>query len=262
MPREFVPYATIDPSCIQFAIKTGSDNLSMVYGQNCLDMAFVTPACITNWPRVTGDGNFGTMWGPAEESKAKYTLDLTNVSRTGDTAATTDVWEHFTRFLDEIDNKLLDFVYQNQQRILNRKNLSRDEIKMLQIRSVRPKYDKTTGQLINYTFQMSTPKYCPDGMGGRYMRMPTVCDYTGRVLPNGTVAPGDAVSATCYAKQVYTGVGGDKFGIHWSFCDVAVVCQRAAVEHNRLHVSAFQNVAFDGASAYKDMECTSDCSNF
>lgn len=36
----------------------------------------------------------------------------------------------------------------------------------------------------------------------------------GKVLPSsGTVAPGDVVAVTMFANQVYTGVGGDKFGI-------------------------------------------------
>ena len=42
-----------------------------------------------------------------------------------------------------VDERLLDFVQQNQLKILGRKNLSREEVKMLQISTIRPKYDKT-----------------------------------------------------------------------------------------------------------------------
>ena len=127
-------------------------------------------------------------------------------------------------------NKLLDYVHNNQLKILGRKNLTREEVKMLQIRSVRPKYDKMSGALIGHSWQTTTSKYTWDGMGGKIARSVNVCDKEGVVVPNGTVAPGDVVAATAYVNQVYTGVGGDKFGIHWSFEDVSVVCQRAKLE--------------------------------
>ena len=63
---------------------------------------------------------------------------------------------------------------------LSRKNLTRDEVKMLQIRSVRPKYDKHSGALNGHNINLSTPKYAWDGMGGKYARYITVCDHKGQ----------------------------------------------------------------------------------
>eukprot|EP00961_Rhodomonas_salina_P085362 1146446-Rhodomonas_salina.1 len=68
--------------------------------------------------------------------------------------------------MSAIDDKLLDFVFQNQLKVLGRKNLSKEEVKMLQIRSVRPKYDKMTGTLNGHTINLTTSKYAWDGMGG------------------------------------------------------------------------------------------------
>ena len=84
-----------------------------------------------------------------------------------------------------------------------------------------------TGSLTGHNVQLSTSKFAWDGLGGKYERMISVCDHTGSVVAGGVVQPGDVVAATMYANQVYTGVGGDKFGIHWSFEDVQIVCQRS-----------------------------------
>ncbi len=221
-----------DFNAAEIVLSLGTDRankplIAMTHGPNCTDVAVVTPACVTNWPRVTGDGNFGTMWGPTDIMKAKFSLDLTDGDING--SPNTD-YETLATMMETIDDKLLDFVHNNQLKILGRKNLSREEVKMLQIRSVRPKYDKLTGALTGHSIQMSAPKYAYDGMGGRVARNITICDKEGVVVPHGTVAPGDVVAATMFANQVYTGVGGDKFGIHWSFEDVAVVCQRTKLE--------------------------------
>jgi hypothetical protein len=191
---------------------------------NVSNVAVVTPPCITLWPRCTGTGNFGTTWGPSEVTKSKYTLDLT------DNPIGTEFNNAFDEMADRlevVDDSLLKFVFANQQRILGRKNLSIEELKMLQIRSVRPKHDKQTGDPTGRSFQLNSPVYRSDGVNGKFIQRINICDKDGTVITNGNVCPGDAVAATMYAAQVYTGVGGDKFGIQWSFEDVQVVCQRA-----------------------------------
>jgi len=210
------------------------------------EVAMVTAPSVTLWPRCSGDGNFGTMWGPTDITKAKFTLDL-NDAPIGDTP--NQDFESFKQKIEAIDDKLLHFVTENQLKILGRKNLTADEIKMLQIRSVRPKIDKHSGVLNGHTINLSTPKLAWDGVGGKYARQIQVCDHKGATIPNGTIAPGDVVAATIFANQVYTGVGGDKFGIHWSFQSVSVVCQRAALEQTA-EVSAFTNFDWPMAQPY------------
>jgi len=249
MGRTFTPFTTIDAKQVFFAMgpeRNGKPVVAMVYGDYSGEVAVVTPACVTNWPRCTGDGNYGTMWGPTDVTKTKFTLDLTDAPIKN---AENTLFVDFTTLLTAIDDKLLDFVFANQLKLLGRKNLSRDEVRMLQIRTVRQKFDKTTGQQNGNTLQLSAAKFVWDGMGGKVVKTVSVCDRTGQVLPGGNVASGDVVAATMYATQIYTGVGGDKFGIHWSFDDVSIICQRSKLEL-KTEVSAFQNIEYAFAQDY------------
>ena len=246
--RVFKPLNLVEVGSLQFSMgadRNGKATVSMINADGS-EVAMVSAPAITMWPRCTGDGNFGTMWGPQDVTKAKFTLDLTD-SPINETP--NEDFNTFRTLMDSIDERLLDFATENQLRLLGRKNLSRDEVKMLQIRTIRPKYDKMSGALTGHSINLSTPKYAWDGMGGKYARSVTVCDCKGNAIPEGQVAPGDVVAATVFANQVYTGVGGDKFGIHWSFQDVAVICQRANLEV-KTHVQAFTGESWGMAKPY------------
>ena len=259
--KHFYKHADLNPAEIAFSLGTdrsGKTTVSMIYQPAGGDVAMVSAPGVTLWPRVSGDGNFGTMWGPTDVTKAKYTLDL------NDTPINEQPNEEFAAFMakmEMIDDRLLDFVTENQLKILGRKNLSRDEVKMLQIRTVRTKYDKHSGVLNGHAINLSTPKFAWDGMGGKYARTITVCDHKGAAVPQGQVAPGDVAAATIYANQVYTGVGGDKFGIHWSFMDVSVVCQRSNLEQ-KSEVSAFMDSNWAFAKPYVDQVSEVSASNY
>lgn len=258
--KRYVNYQEFKPDEIHFALGTdrqGKATIQMYYSESAADVAVVSPACVTNWPRVTGDGNFGTMWGPTDIQKAKFTLDLTDAAIN---EAQNDTFLTFANMLTAVDDKLLDFVQNNQLKILGRKNLSREEVKMLQIRTVRPKYDKNSGALAGHSVQMSSSKFTWDGCGGKMPRVINVCDHTGAVLPTGTVQPGDVVAATMFANQVYTGVGGDKFGIHWSFEDVQVVCQRSRLAQ-KTEVPGFQANTYAFSMPYTEPSLPAACNN-
>lgn len=247
--REFMRIENVNVDEIQFVV--GMDRLQrprfgITYGSNGATLAVVTPALITLYPKVNGDGNLGSMFGPTEAIKTKYLLDLTDTPITG---TENKHFETLAAFMNKVDDKLLDFVYQNQLKVMGRKNLSREEVKMLQIRTVRAKYDKNSGALVAHSVNLSCPKYAWDGVGGRFERRINVCDSSGAVVPDGVVSPGDAVAATILADMVYTGVGGDKFGIHWSFRDVQVVAQRSALEV-KTHVAEFAGYEYDFATPY------------
>ena len=247
--KHFIKHQDFDTAQIQFALgadRNGKVTINMTYQPMGGEVAMVSAAAITQWPRCSGDGNFGTMWGPQDITKAKFTLDLSDgaINEQPNTE-----FLSFMQKLEQIDDKLLDFVTENQLKILGRKNLSRDELKMLQIRTIRAKYDKMTGVLNGHSINLSTAKFCWDGMGGKYARAVVVCDHTGKTVPNGQVAPGDVVAATIYANSVYTGVGGDKFGISWSFEDVQVVCQRSRLARPT-EIPAFREQVYDFAADY------------
>jgi len=248
--RHYMSIDEFEASKVAFVLgqdSKGKPNISCHMNSNGADVALVTPACITNWPRVNGDGDYGTMWGPTDPMRAKFTLDLTDAPVTD--SSPNAQFEAFATLVDRVDDTLLDFVCDNQLKLLRRKNLSREEVKMLQIRSVRPKYDKMSGALTGHTLRLTTPKFAYDGMGGKYARTIAVCDYTGQVIESGSVCPGDIVAATIYVNQVYTGVGGDKFGVHWAFEDVQVVCQRAHTLQ-KTQVPAFNTHEYAFAKPY------------
>ena len=212
------------------------------------EVAIMTPACITHWPRVTGDGNFGTMWGPEDITKAKFQLDLTDAWI--NQKANPD-WETFATLLSAIDGKLLDFISNpdNQCRLLGRRNLSREEVRMLQIPSVKAKYDKMSGNLIGHSVQLNAPKFIFDGMGGKMARDINVVDFAGKAIEKPTVAPGDCVAATAHIGQVYTGVGGDKFGISWTLDDVSIVAQRSQLTQAK-NLDCFNQASYSFAMEY------------
>lgn len=248
--RQFMPWTTFDPKEVVFALgqDRGGKPAIHVLGQ----VALVSPASVTNWPRVTGQGNFGTMFGPTDPTKGKFTLDLTDASING---GDNEGFKAFMAKMDELDNKLLEFIHANQLRILGRKNLTLDEVKMLQIRTNRPKYDKATGTLVGHTIQLSTGTYQWDGMGSKVPRVLPIVDFTGQVLTTPTVNPGDVVAACMYINQVYTNVGGDKFGIHWAMNSVQVVCQRAAVP-SPTEILDFGAITYEFAKPYEGVKET------
>ena len=174
---EFQQLKDFNAEDVQFSLRTDSKHkiaLSMHMGTSAAEVAFVSPACVTQWPRCTGDGNFGTLYGPDDIKKAKFCLDLTD-QKIGD-----DQNRLFTEFARKIN----------------------------------------------------------------------ICDHVGQVIEDGVVTPGDVVAATVYCGSVYNGVGGDKFGIQWSFRDVSIVCQRWNLE-SKSQVIAFAGVTYDFATNYE-----------
>ena len=63
--------------------------------------------------------------------------------------------------------------------------------------------------------------------------------------------PADCPRRNAEAGAKLKGVGGDKFGIQWSFEDVQVICQRASIPQ-KLDVPAFGFTQYDFAQAYVD----------
>ena len=249
--HNYTPYSALDVQEVTFSLGADRQGKATVRAHyKTAELAMLSPAAVTNWPRVTGDGNFGTMWGPTDMTKAKFTLDLTDAPINDEA---NPQWATFAAVLESIDEKLLDFVHANQLKLLARKNLTRDEVKMLQIRTVRAKYDKASGQLLGHSVQMSTSKYAYDGMGGKQARLIDVCDKDGQVVRGGNVCPGDVVAATTYVNLVYTGVGGDKFGIHWAFEAVQVVCQRASLPQ-RTQIPIFSESSYSFAEPYMKVD--------
>jgi hypothetical protein len=105
MPLNFIPFCELDISKFIFALgqeRQGKPTIAMVYGDHATEVAVVTPACITNWPRCSGDGNFGTMWGPTDPMKTKFTLDLNDTPINGEENT---LFAKFAAFITAIDDR-------------------------------------------------------------------------------------------------------------------------------------------------------------
>jgi len=128
----FIRPADFQISKLNITIDPKRKNPSIGYGEMQKAVAFVTPEATTKYPRVSGDGNFheGNPYCPATIDKASYTLDLQDFK---DDAAP------FLLAIDAIDERLLKFFTENQKTLLNRTNLSEQEVKMLQHRNVKHK---------------------------------------------------------------------------------------------------------------------------
>ena len=77
--KHFLQFRDLDPAQIAFILgadRNGKVTVSMTLQPAGADVALVTAPAVTLWPRCSGDGNFGTMWGPTDVQKAKFTLDL------------------------------------------------------------------------------------------------------------------------------------------------------------------------------------------
>ena len=112
--KHFYKYEELNPDEIAFSLgsdRNGKTTVSMVYQPAGGDVAMISAPAVTLWPRVSGDGNFGTMWGPSDVTKAKFTLDLNDAYINDAENA------EFTKFMAkmaQIDEKLLDFVTEHQ----------------------------------------------------------------------------------------------------------------------------------------------------
>ena len=229
---------------VNHRIQGNKEKIVVTYSEAMRSLAFVTPPATTFYPRLDGDGDFreGSQYGPQSKDKARFTIDL-NVPLDGDDAS---VQNFFDNVITAVDDAVLDFMYHNQMKFLGRKNLTKEEVKMLQIRSVKQNLDKDTGDLGAPFINLTCRKFYYDQVGNLRERTVTICDYNGDVVDNGVVKPEDVVSCTMHLANVYTGVGGDKFGCHWQLEEVAIICQ-AHNKRQRTKVPAFQTTEFEYA---------------
>ena len=107
-------------------------------------LRFISPAARTNWPKLGKDADIGTNYGPPPEErhKAKFQVDLTDIAAFD--GENTVEFEAFAKQLGMVDDALLNFMCQNQQRFLKRTGLSKENLAMLQNRSIKTKLDDTT----------------------------------------------------------------------------------------------------------------------
>ena len=181
----------------------------------------ITPAMRTNWPKLGKDADIGTNYGPPPEErhKAKFQVDITDIAAFD--GNNTHEFEAFAKEVTKVDDALLAFMCQHQQRYLKRTGLSRDNVLMLQNRSVKMKFDEDN-QPTHRSFVLRTPLMQFNPAGALVETPMSICDSRGHVV-NTEVHPGDIVAVLAYLRGVY--VLGDKFGLQWAFEAVSLIAR-------------------------------------
>jgi hypothetical protein len=251
MSAEYIPVLEFIPGNVhvQSRIQGVKESISITYGPLQRGVFFVTPPAPTHYPRTTGSGNFqpDNPYSPTTEDKAQFTIDLN--SESVDNELPNNDFATFINVVEDIDKALLEYVFVNQLKVLGRKNLKKDEVRMLQIPSVRRTVDRDSGMERPARIEPKLRKYYFDAVKNKCVNEVLVCDHAGQVVESGEVRPGDIVCVTLHLGGVYTGVGGDKFGINWTFKEVQVVCQ-AAHKRRKTSIAAFESVTHEFAHEY------------
>ena len=187
-------------------------------------LRFITPAMRTNWPKLGKDADIGTHFGPPPEErhKAKFQVDLTDLAIFD--GSNTHEFKAFEEKLQQADDALLDFMHTRQGVLLQRTGLSKENLAMLQNRSVKPKFDEE-GNPTHRSFVLRTNLMQYNSAGALAETPMPICDSHGQVI-NAEVHPGDAVSVLAYLRGVYVQAG--KFGLQWSFEAVSIIAKAPA----------------------------------
>jgi hypothetical protein len=110
---------------------------------------------------------------------------------------------------------------QNQSRFLKRTGLNKENVAMLQNRSIKTKMDED-GQPTHRSYVLRTPLMQFNPAGALVETPMSICNSRGQVI-NTEVHPGDIVAVLAYLRGVY--VLGDKFGLQWAFEAVSLIAR-------------------------------------
>ena len=188
------------------------------YGPSRRSLAFISPPTVVDWPRLHGDGNFGTKFGPTDVDKAQFTVALTDkpLPATGvaETGPLFDV-------LEAVDAALVAFVHANQKEFLSTLKLSPAEVKGKMNATVKSKFDDTD-TLAYRRVNLATRKFDWKGQE-RTLR---IVDAKRAPVTDDIVEHDDICMIALQLDCVYTGLMGAMFGCKWNVCEVMLV-QRA-----------------------------------
>ena len=188
------------------------DKLS--YGPSRRALAFVSPPCVVDWPELTGDGNFGTMYGPTDVDKAAYTAGVTDKELPIEGAPLAQMDAYFGA-LRAIDDQRVETVHARQKELLNTRGLSKEEVRGKLSPAVKPKYEDDT--LAHTRLNMSTRTFT---WAGSERVVPLV---DARREPVDEIRHEDVCAIATQLDRVYTGLTGSMFGTKWNVCGVMLL---------------------------------------
>ena len=186
-------------------------NVRLTYGPARRAIAFVTPPCVVDWPKLDGDGNFGSKYGPDSAEKASYTVGLSDKPVDGE-----QTMAKYFDALRAIDSILVEFAYFNQKELLGTRDMSRDEVRGKLNPTVKPKYDEDV--LVCHRQNLSTRKYTWTGEA-RTLR---IVDCSRQPL-SAPVRHEDVCMLAVQLDTVYTGLVGSMYGCKWQVNEVMLL---------------------------------------
>jgi hypothetical protein len=186
-------------------------NVRLTYGPARRAVAFVTPATVVDWPKIEGEGNFGSKYGPDTLDKAAFTMGLTDKPIDG-----TQTMAKYFDVLRAIDSLLVEFVHANQKELLGARDMSRDEVRGKLSPTVKPKYDDDI--LVCHKQNLSTRKFTWNGEE-RHLRI-VDCNRAPLTQP---VRHEDVCMVAVQLDAVYTGLMGCMYGCKWAICEVMLL---------------------------------------
>ena len=178
-------------------------NVRLSYGPARRSIAFVSPPCVVDWPKLDGDGNFGSKFGPDALDKASYTVGLSDKPVDG-----VPTMAKYFDALRAIDSVLVEFVYYNQKELLGARDMSRDEVRGKLNPSVKAKYEDDL--LVYHKQNLGTRKFAWSGEA-RELRI-VDCERRPLTAP---VRHEDVCLVAVQLETVYTGMMGSMYGAKW-----------------------------------------------
>lgn len=192
--------------------KTGKTFINLSYGPTKRALAFLTPPIVIDWPYLTGDGNYGTKYGPPDVDKAQYTCGITDKAPPGAQAPT-----RYFEAMRAIDEALVAHVHANQKELLGSRDESLDFVRAKMNASIKPKYD---GDVLAYhRHNLATRKY--DWKGNE--RTLNIVDASRRELAT-RICHEDVCMVATQLDCVYTGLSG-MFGAKWNVVEVMLLAR-------------------------------------
>lgn len=188
--------------------------IKVSYGEGRRAIAFRTPPVVVEWPRLDGDGDYGTTFGPEDPSDAKFSVGLTD--KAPPDGNTKDVARFFA-VLKLIDERVVKLVCAEQGKLLKTAGLTELEVAAKMNKAVKPKLED--GALSHHRVNLSVKKFAPGGA----QRVIKMRDALRNELSGPTaVKHGDVCMVAMQLDWAYTLSNGN-FGLKYAPIEVLMV---------------------------------------
>lgn len=245
----FLPVTSIDLAQIHVELHYGKPKagetkpkpqIKVTYGPARRALALLTPPVVVDWPMLSGDGNFGTKFGPDDVDKAEFRVGISDKVPSVEGASQSSVQAYFN-LLRAIDEKVVECVWANQTEILKEKSMTLEQVRAKLMPTVKPKKDDA-GDTQYHRQTLGLKKY---GWRGEE-RSVKIVDK--KLQPTAEpVSHEDVCMLATQLDFVYTGLLNGHFGCKWVPVEVCLLKKAPGLDDFKL----------DGGSAFGGTEMPS-----